>query len=155
MRRMLIVEDDRDIREVLTIIVERSGVATVTAVATAEEALPYIRAHDILCTDFKLGSGMNGLQLAERFKRDRPWAHVILLTGCQISNTPYVDQLVRKPAWPDMIHLAAVTAVRKQESAATVFFRASEAIRQAQEAVARSRSLLSRDAILLRDGHTA
>ncbi len=143
MRRMLIVEDDRDIREVLTIIVQRSGVAQVTAVASAEEALPYIPTHDILCTDLKLGSGMNGLQLAARFKRDKPWGHVILLTGLQVSDTPYVDQVVRKPAWPDMIQLAAVTAVRKQETMGTVFLRASEALRVAREAINRSRSLVS------------
>jgi CheY-like chemotaxis protein len=49
--RILLVEDDADSREILAQTLTAEG-ATVTAVSTAREALPFLSSMDIVLTDF-------------------------------------------------------------------------------------------------------
>lgn len=60
-RRVLVVEDGDDMRLLVTLSLETGGYE-VTAVRTAEEALPHLDDHDLLLLDIRL-PGMSGLDL--------------------------------------------------------------------------------------------
>jgi DNA-binding NtrC family response regulator len=79
--RLLIVDDDQDLRSTLVSRFERTG-AAVTAAGSAEEAL--VRAAqarlDVALLDLHL-PGMDGLELLRRLKELQPEVEVILLTA--------------------------------------------------------------------------
>lgn len=63
--RLLLVDDERDFRELLSIILQRAGYAADTA-ENGEEAVSMLREreYDIVLTDMKMG-GMDGIELIE------------------------------------------------------------------------------------------
>jgi PAS domain S-box-containing protein len=78
--RVLMVEDEPSVRELLTYSLNRHGFE-VLSVPTAEEAVPLLaKPFDILLTDISL-PGMNGVQLALRARRVAPQARVLLMSG--------------------------------------------------------------------------
>ena len=79
--RILVLEDDRDQREVLVAWLMNSGYVTHSA-ENGLEALQLLKQHpvDIILSDLKL-PGLNGLQLLNLFKEADPSVIVIFLTG--------------------------------------------------------------------------
>lgn len=80
MNQILLVEDDRTIREAIEVIVRQEG-HTVHSYRTAEEALERAEDEpDLLITDYKL-PGMNGVELVRRFKTRYPSSAAIVITA--------------------------------------------------------------------------
>ncbi|MCA9774607.1 MAG: response regulator, partial [Myxococcales bacterium] len=80
-RRVLIVEDDQEMREMLAMTLERAGYE-VSAVDSGEWALEVLSgdAHDMVLTDVRM-PGMSGIELCERVHALRPGLPVVVLTG--------------------------------------------------------------------------
>lgn len=82
-QRILVAEDDPDVREVTVSILEEGGYAVVAAV-TAEAALLYLVDHDdisLLLTDIRMPGPIDGWALAQRATACRPGLRVIYMTG--------------------------------------------------------------------------
>jgi PAS domain S-box-containing protein len=82
-RRILLVEDEADVRETVRRQLESLGHRVVVAGAAAE-ALPLIHgpnAPDVLLTDVVLGTGMNGVDLVDAARGERPGLPVIFMSG--------------------------------------------------------------------------
>jgi len=79
--RILLVEDEREIRDLLTEHLEREGYAVIQAV-DGERALHSITDErpDLILLDIML-PGLNGLEVLRRVRRDHPKIPVIMLTG--------------------------------------------------------------------------
>jgi two-component system response regulator YesN len=83
MVRVLIVEDNRFFREAFrTILHERIPSVVIEEAGNGEEALQRINGTppDLIFTDMRL-AGMNGLELAQKLKKDFPRIRVAMLTG--------------------------------------------------------------------------
>jgi hypothetical protein len=79
--RVLLVEDEGAVRELLSSALERNGFDVVTA-GSAEEALTLASpAFQILLSDISL-PGMSGVQLARQLRRSLPSLRVLLMSGC-------------------------------------------------------------------------
>ena len=78
--KILVVEDDKAIRELIHIFLEKSGFETFTAI-TAEAAREILKKEEIgiVLTDVQL-PGMNGIELTKIIKQDHE-ADVIVMTG--------------------------------------------------------------------------
>lgn len=79
---VLIVDDERHILSALGRILRASGVRLRTAMS-GEEAVPLIEAEapDLVISDFRLGTGMNGAAFLRRVAALHPKARLILHTG--------------------------------------------------------------------------
>jgi two-component system, cell cycle sensor histidine kinase and response regulator CckA len=78
--RVLLVEDESAVRELLSSALERNGFDVVTA-GSAEEALTLASpAFQILLSDISL-PGMSGVQLARQLRRTLPTLRVLLMSG--------------------------------------------------------------------------
>ncbi len=80
MSKILIVDDEKDIREILQELLEDEGYSVLTA-STVEEAndIP-LEQFDSAIVDIKIGSG-DGVELLKEFKKRRPLLPVIMITG--------------------------------------------------------------------------
>ncbi len=90
---ILIVDDDRDLQELLRVALESSGYA-VAAAANGREAIDHLRSHDVTCAillDLLLPK-MSGAQFRQIQRRDRAlaWIPVIVMSGA-----PDTDKRVR------------------------------------------------------------
>ncbi|MGH2735353.1 MAG: PAS domain S-box protein [Actinomycetota bacterium] len=108
---VLVVEDDRDLRALLGIVL--SDVFSVTTVGTGEEALEALasRAFDCVVTDKNL-PGLSGTELASRLRSDPARRHipVMMLTGDERDGElegllAGVDDYVLKPFDSDVLKL--------------------------------------------------
>jgi DNA-binding NtrC family response regulator len=80
---VLIVDDEALVREIVAEGLSDDGHAVMEA-DSAEHALALTDtdgAPDVVVTDVNLGSGMNGLALAEEVHRRWPYAGVVIMTG--------------------------------------------------------------------------
>jgi DNA-binding response OmpR family regulator len=79
--RILVVDDEAQIREVLSIYFSRHGYETVTA-SNTDETLRIVTESkvDVVILDIGLADE-DGLKLLERLKKDFPAVRVIMLTG--------------------------------------------------------------------------
>jgi CheY-like chemotaxis protein len=84
--RILVVEDDDDNREILATTLTLEG-ATVTAVSTAREALPFLSSVDIVLTDFVM-PGEDGVWLLEQVNKHPRPIPVIAISGFDESQEP-------------------------------------------------------------------
>jgi len=83
MLRVLIVEDNRFFREAFkAALQERLPSALIEEAGNGEEALERIHGEspDLIFTDNRLG-GMNGLELAQKIKKEYPRIRIAMLTG--------------------------------------------------------------------------
>ena len=83
MLRALIVEDNRFFREAFkTSLHERIPSVVIEEAGNGEEALQRINGAppDLIFTDMRL-AGMNGLELAQKIKKDFPRIRIAMLTG--------------------------------------------------------------------------
>jgi two-component system response regulator PilR (NtrC family) len=81
MASVLIVDDERSMRDFLKILLEKEGHAVATA-ESGEKALDLFQNHppDIVVSDIRM-PGMTGIELLERLKDDTPELPVILITA--------------------------------------------------------------------------
>ncbi len=101
--KILLVEDDDDVRMVMRDVLEESGYH-VWDVANGLEALNIWNANaskfDLLLTDIVMPGGLNGRELADRLRQARPALKVILMSGYSIDKIgkiqPY-SQILPKP----------------------------------------------------------
>lgn len=79
--RILLVDDEQDIREVLNLSLSDLGYVVLEA-QNGEEALEIFKAAQppIVLTDIKM-PGMDGIELLQRVKRENPETEVIMITG--------------------------------------------------------------------------
>jgi CheY-like chemotaxis protein len=80
--RILVVDDEEEVREILAETLEDFGYAVATA-ASGEEALPALlgdREIALVITDVRM-PGMSGLELADEIRRRRPDVKVVLISG--------------------------------------------------------------------------
>lgn len=106
---VLIVEDDKDLREALTEILAMTGYTTETAV-NGEDALAVIqkKTFDMVISDVQMAK-MDGVKLLKRIKTSQPDLPVILMTAfgtikqaVDVMQTGAVDYLV-KPFQPEVL----------------------------------------------------
>ncbi|WP_313706105.1 histidine kinase famiy protein [Massilia sp.] len=81
--RILVVEDNEDVRELAETMLGAAGYAVVSA-SSGERALELLdggKKIDLLFTDVIMPGGMNGLQLAEQVRERRPETPILITTG--------------------------------------------------------------------------
>ena len=86
--RILVVEDNEDVRELAESMLGAAGYAVVSA-PSGEQALELLEnggAIDLVFTDVLMPGGMNGLQLADQVRKQRPDTPILITTG-------YMDEL--------------------------------------------------------------
>ena len=96
--RILVVDDEEEVREILAEALEEFGYAVVTA-ASGEEALPVLAGDgglEMVITDVRM-PGMSGLELADEVRRRWPEVKVVLISGYFLSQTPPPQRFLKKP----------------------------------------------------------
>lgn len=82
--RVLLVDDEPQVRKFLATLLERAGTFHVMTASSGEEALDLSRNHpeeiDILITDFDMG-GMNGGELYRCIRDERPETAVLFVSA--------------------------------------------------------------------------
>lgn len=112
-KRILIVDDDINIRRIVTLALTEDSSYDVSSVSSGEAALLFISRQpvDLLFTDIKM-PGMDGLELVRRVRELDPDTAVIVFTVSPQDLTPEraatlkVDCLLEKPISPDQLRLA-------------------------------------------------
>lgn len=81
MERILVVEDDEPLRQVLCAVLQTAGFSVLSA-SSAEESLPLFATErfDCVLADFKLG-GMNGIELLNKVREWLPHVPYVLMTA--------------------------------------------------------------------------
>jgi DNA-binding NtrC family response regulator len=81
METVLVLEDDKPLREVLCNVLETAGFLILQS-SSAEEALPLIETKQIDCilSDFKLG-GMSGIELVKKVRELKPHIPCVIMTA--------------------------------------------------------------------------
>ena len=128
LRKILVVDDDPVIGRSFDRVLAGKGYAVVHA-ESGEEALSKIAAeeYDVVVTDIRM-PGMDGIEVAERTRANRPWTPVVIITGYGSDDNEVrakaagVSEFLRKPLSPEMIEtsLNAAIATGKLPVAATV-----------------------------------
>jgi signal transduction histidine kinase len=80
---ILLVEDEKDVRDLARKVLERAGY-TVVSVASAREALLVAEGSatlDLVVTDVVMPGGMSGMEMGERLSRTRPTLAVLYMSG--------------------------------------------------------------------------
>ncbi len=112
-KRILVVDDDPNIRRLVTLALTDDSPYEVTDVSSAEAALLHVSRQpvDLLFTDIRM-PGMSGLDLVQRVHELDPTTAVIVFTVSPQDLTPeraaelQIDCLLEKPVGPDRLRLA-------------------------------------------------
>jgi|SRR5579859_2144758 len=103
-QRILVVEDDKLVRELMVEILESSGyeVLAVNNGVSALHLLESDTAFDVMLTDVEMPNGVSGVQLAQEVRRRLPALAIILSTGrSELLGDPVTSPLnlsiLRKP----------------------------------------------------------
>ncbi|GAB4434216.1 MAG: response regulator [Chloroflexi bacterium OHK40] len=113
LKRILVVDDDPNVRRIVSLALTDDSPYDVHAVSSAEAALLHIARHpvDLLFTDIRM-PGMNGLELVQRVRELDPKTAVIVFTVSPQDLTPeraaelQIDCLLEKPVSPERMRLA-------------------------------------------------
>lgn len=100
--RVLVVEDDWLIREMLADVFEDAGFATVLS-ASASEALRQLRQDsnfDLVVTDVEMPGAMDGIDLARLVGAQRPEIGVLVVSGRNSRPIPAHAHFLAKPFTP-------------------------------------------------------
>ena len=113
-RRVLIVDDDRDTREMYSESLKADGFDILSA-ASGEEALRLASdsAPIVVVTDLRLRGRIDGLELTRRLRANKrtSGARIILLTGASLgaerqrAEAAGCDRFLEKPCLPDALAL--------------------------------------------------
>jgi response regulator RpfG family c-di-GMP phosphodiesterase len=118
--RVLIVDDERSVRKMLTVMLEQAGISHQTA-ASAEEALGYLTSEtfDAVISDLQM-SGMSGMELLAQVRRAHPHLAFLMATGVddvrvgiQAMREGADDYLV-KPLHMDAVTISLERAVQRK-----------------------------------------
>ncbi len=101
--RVILVDDDQDVLDLLRLVVGRLGVSCETA-STGEAALELVRegSVDLLILDKNL-PGIDGLEAARRAREMQPGIPIALVTGYESDESRHaaaeigIDDYIRKP----------------------------------------------------------
>lgn len=91
-RVILLVEDERSLLTALASFLRRKGITVVEA-ETGDEALQFLmenRRVDLVLSDIEMPGGINGVDLAQWIKVNRPALPVVLTSGRQSTALPGV-----------------------------------------------------------------
>jgi len=123
-KRLLFVDDESSIREMLPVILRQYGFQ-VTVAATVTEALQEIttKEFDLLLSDLNIESESDGYVVVRAMRAANPHCVIVILTGYPPLNSSIekihhnVDEYITKPANADasLAILADRLGVRKQE----------------------------------------
>jgi CheY-like chemotaxis protein len=108
---VLVVEDDPSLNQLLVLALRGDGFSVVSA-TNGEDALAVFRHGgriDLLLTDFQLGGGMNGLQLASLIVSENASMKVLVISG-----TPGCEGLAQAQGWPFRSKPLAVASLLEQ-----------------------------------------
>jgi CheY-like chemotaxis protein len=117
LKKILVVDDDPVVGRSFDRVLSKKGYAVITA-ADGEEALRKIAAedYDVVYTDIRM-PGMDGVEVAERIRGERPWLPVVIVTGygsednLARAKAAGVRTVLHKPLSPDMIEASAHVAL--------------------------------------------
>jgi CheY-like chemotaxis protein len=109
-KRLLFVDDERGIRETLSVILRRYGF-TVTVAATVDEALEQIKTHqfDLLLCDLNIEAERDGYMVIRAMRDVNPECVIIVLTGYPDEESAEetlklgIDDYIAKPANADIL----------------------------------------------------
>jgi CheY-like chemotaxis protein len=112
--RILVADDELDIRIGLQNILEDSFEAEVETAASGQEALNFLRKHafDLLVTDFRMPN-MDGVQLADAARSLQPSLRILMVTAfdrelvARLGSRARNARILQKPLEPSAV-LAAV-----------------------------------------------
>lgn len=121
MSKVLIVDDDQDIRLLLDKFLTKNGFTTATA-ATGDEALQNTKRelYNLIVCDFKLPD-ITGIELIPKLKITNPDAAIIVITGYSDVKVAVkaiklgVYDYVTKPLFPDEILLTIKQAIKSKQ----------------------------------------
>ncbi|MAF64099.1 MAG: DNA-binding response regulator [Planctomycetes bacterium] len=123
-RRLLVVEDDQDLREVLVEFLRREGYE-VSEAADGEAGLEAVRAErpDLVCLDVMM-PGLDGIEVCRRLRADADFADLpILMLSAKGDESDVVlglgvgaDDYVTKPARPKELHARVRSLLRRKET---------------------------------------
>lgn len=111
---VLLAEDEPMVRQLIAFTLEQENFIVLPA-SNAVEALQIFHSNrdvDLLVTDIRLGTGMNGVELAERIQTEKPTAKVLLISGYPESEVRAAEKgvaVLSKPFLPTVL----VERVRK------------------------------------------
>jgi CheY-like chemotaxis protein len=127
-RRVLVVEDDRDVRELVVEVLEGLGYTAISA-ESGPRALSLLDGGvtvDLVLSDVLMPDGMSGFQLAHEIRRRLPRLPIVLTSGITEMSSAAVDvmqdlPILRKPYRCDDLSRAiedALDAASAERSAA-------------------------------------
>ena len=83
-KRILVIDDDKDVLQFVARLLGKAGYTVLTA-ADGDQALTVWEHHraeiDLLFTDMVMPGTLNGLQLAQRLRTERPGLKVVITSG--------------------------------------------------------------------------
>ena len=121
LHKVLVVDDDPVVGKSFNRVLSEKGYIVTTA-ENAQQALDMLRAeeYEAVFTDIKM-PGMDGVELAERVKAQRPWTPVVIITGYGTAENERraqaagVSAFLRKPLSPEAIEESAANALHETE----------------------------------------
>lgn len=117
LHKVLVVDDDPVVGKSFNRVLTQKGYVVVSA-ANAQEALSKVQEgeYDVVFTDIRM-PGMNGIELAERLRIERPWTPVVIVTGYGSKTNQDkaaaagVSSFLQKPLSPEMIEESLTKAL--------------------------------------------
>ncbi|WP_448337007.1 response regulator [Chloroflexus aurantiacus] len=125
-KRILVVDDDPNIRRLVSLALTEDTPYEVSDVSSAEAALLHISRQpvDLLFTDVRM-PGMSGIELIQRVRQLDPGTAVVVFTispedlSPQLKTELQIDYVLTKPATAEQLRLAATTLLDPIKPAAT------------------------------------
>lgn len=119
--RVLIIDDQEDVRTVLSLMLEAHGFETLTA-GSGEEGLAHAARTrvDVVFTDLRM-PGISGWEVARRLRSLDPPPRVVLVTGWVMDNSPEllrargIDAVLLKPFTFEEVGAAATGRALSEE----------------------------------------
>lgn len=117
LHKVLVVDDDPVVGKSFNRVLSQKGYVVITA-ANAQEALSKVQEgeYDVVFTDIRM-PGMNGIELTERLRIERPWTPVVIVTGYgskanqDKAAAAGVSSFLQKPLSPEMIEESLTKAL--------------------------------------------
>jgi len=116
-RRVLLVDDDRDVREIVGAVLTSYGAATASA-ACVQTALAMVEAgaFDLVITDLSM-PGEDGLAFVRRLRERGDALPVVALSGSTDPEHAAFDACLRKPATPEALVATVVKTIAVRAAA--------------------------------------